>query len=223
LLLKGQVCFRNLSIGNPEGFKTDHAFQMDSILLEFVPRSLLSKRIMIRNINIDAPDIMYEQTLSGNNFGKIMENLKNTQTEKPAQDASRSGQKEETKVEIDKILISAGKIHVSMPGMGSAAAPIPLPTIQLADIGKDQRGASAEEVINQVFTAIFDGITRAVLSSGDIIGKGIEGIGDGAESAGKNAVEAAQAAGDTATDAGKKAVGAAREGIGAVKDLLGGK
>jgi len=213
-LLRGRVILSNLAIGNPAGFKTDHSFKLDRFLIEFVPRSLLSKRIIIRNITIDSPDIMYEQTLSGNNFGKIGENLKGAQSNKQAKETAKSGQTLETKIEIDKILINTGMIHVTMPGMASSAVPIPLPPVQLTDIGKDQGGASVEDVINQVFSAIFDVITKAVLASGDVIGKGVEGIG-------KGAVEGTQAAGEAAKDTGKEAADAAAKGLGEIKGLFG--
>jgi len=174
---------------------------------------MFSGKIIIRNITVVSPDIIYEQTLSGNNFGKVMENLKTAQAEEVREEKENaaSGKKDGRKVEIAKISIRDGMINVSMPGMG--AVPIPLPPVQMTDIGREGEGASVEEAVNLVFSAIFDGVTKAVLSSGDYIRGGIKDLG-------KGATAGAQALGSTAKDAGKEAGVAVDKGVEAVKGLL---
>ena len=63
-----------------------------------------------------------------------------------------------------------------------AAAPIPLPSIHLTNIGKEegQQGASAAEVIKQVFGAISHAITGAVTGTVGLIGGGAKAVGHGA-------------------------------------------
>lgn len=223
-LFRGAIRLDDLVVGNPSGFNTDHAFKVKTILVEWEPRSVLTKRIVIKNITVDSPDIIFEQGLSGNNFGKIMDNLKKpdeTKKEPAAEAPAESGKDEKTKVVIDLFLIKNGTIKLSLPGMGSAATPVPLPEVRLTDIGKESGGASPADIMTKIFSALFESLTKAVMATGDIIGKGLG-------SAGAAAADGVQAVGSTVADAAgaaKDAVGAAGESaaraVGDLKGLLG--
>ncbi len=232
-LLTGRVHLEGLVIGNPKGFETDHAFKVDSFQVEWAPASVLTKRVHVKSILIDSPSIMYEQTLSGNNFGALMDNLKEPE---PAGEAAPTKEEEEpapadakegVKVVIDTLRISNGRIGVSMPGMGSGSVPIPLPTIELTDIGKERNGASIPEVIKQVMGAIVQGVTKAVTSSGQLLGQGLktvgQGVGAGAQQVGSAALDLGKGVGAAASDLGKGVGGAASKAASGVKNLLGGE
>ena len=243
-ILKGKIHLDDINIGNPEGFKTDHAFKVKSINVEWEPKSVLSKLIVIKDITIDSPDIIFEQGLSGNNFGKIVDNLnkgkppaEKKEAEEPKKEAAGDDESN-TKVVINSFLIKGGMINLSLPGMGSAAAPVPLPEIHLTDIGKEKQGASVQEVANQVFGALFDSLKKVLASSLNLVGKGLENAGtvavDGAQAVGDTAKDAAKtvgdttkdaakAAGDTAKDAAKTVGGTAEKAVGEIKGIFGGK
>jgi len=233
-LFKGRIHLDNLNIGNPDGFKTDHAFKVDSINVEWDPKSVFSKLIVIRDITIDSPDIMFEQSLSGNNFGKIMDNLKKGKAPAEKKEASEprkeTAQKAEaeTKVVIDNFLIKGGKINFSMPGVGSAAAPVPLPDIHLKDIGREKQGVLAQEVVGQVFGALFASLQNILSSSLNLtIDKDLEKVGatavENAKVVGDTAKEAVKSAGDTAGEAVKSVSGTAEKTVGEIKGILGVK
>ena len=180
-LWSGRVYLKGLVIGNPDGFGRKEAISLGTLKARLTMRSLFSRRILVREILIDAPDITYEQTLSGSNLAKIEEQLSGTN------ETDKSGRK----VEITRLRITNGKIRYSAPGMRSAAIPIPLPTIELNDIGKESGGASLTEVVANVLSAIVGGAVKAVGASGQL-------IGDGAKTVGKKALKGAEAVGDKA-------------------------
>src|SRR5271168_1163205 len=64
-----------LFVGNPEGFKTPFAIQMDSVKVRIQISSLLKDTIVVDEINIQAPEIQFDGGLSGNNLSKILDNL----------------------------------------------------------------------------------------------------------------------------------------------------
>lgn len=218
--LTGRVRFEHLVIGNPSGFKADHAFQIDKFAVELVPSSVFSKRILIRDITIDSPDIQFEQTLAGNNFSKIMDNLKSSpspQTQPPKPQPDQSPKKSETTVVIDNFLIANGKIRVSMPGVSDVAAPIPLPSIHLTDIGKESGGTSVQDAAQKIFSAILTGVMQAVTASGNVRGKSLSDVG-------KSVVgDNVQQLGTTAKDAGKAMGDDATKAVEGVKNLFLGK
>ena len=227
-LFRGAIRLDDLVIGNPSGFNTDHAFKVKTIAVDWEPRSVLTKKIVIKNITVDSPDIIFEQGLSGNNFSKIMDNLKKPDEAKkePAAEApTDSGQGEKTKVVIDLFLIKNGTIKLSMPGMGSAAAPIPLPEVRLTDIGKESGGASPADVMTKIFDALFESLTKAVMSAGGIIGKGLGSAGsaavEGVQTVGTAAKDTVSAAGGAAKDAVGAAGETATKAVGELKGLLG--
>jgi uncharacterized protein involved in outer membrane biogenesis len=201
-LLRGQIKLKGLVIGNPEGFDTKNLVELGQLQVFLSMRSLLSKRILIHKILVDAPRISYEQSLSGSNLAKLQEQLGGTGETAQAEEPEKAEKKDEsgTKVEITQILITNGRISYSAPGMGSVAIPIPLPTIELNDVGKESEGASLAEVIGRVFGAVFDGVMKAVTSSGQLLGKGAKAVGDGAikgaGAVGGAAMDAAGAVGD---------------------------
>jgi hypothetical protein len=74
---------------------------------------------------------------------------------------------------------------------GGEVATVPLPDIELRDIGKDSGGATVEKVVEQVFPAIYKAITEAVLSSDKLLKEGVKAIEDAAKKAGDEAKEEA--------------------------------
>ena len=77
-LLSGSGAINGLVVGNPEGYKTTNAISVGSATLSLQPGSLLSDKIVIRKIEVIAPDITFEGGLSGNNLSKILANVNET-------------------------------------------------------------------------------------------------------------------------------------------------
>ncbi|MBM3346369.1 MAG: hypothetical protein FJY55_07750 [Betaproteobacteria bacterium] len=60
-----------LFIGNPRGFKTEHALKAASIELGVDPASLTRDVVVIRKVVVLAADINYETSEAGSNFDVI--------------------------------------------------------------------------------------------------------------------------------------------------------
>ena len=75
-LLTGSAGIKGLVVGNPEGYKSPQAISVGSTSVEVDPFSVLSDKIIIRSMRVDAPEITFEgNPFSGNNLGKIMQNI----------------------------------------------------------------------------------------------------------------------------------------------------
>ena len=61
--LNGSGAISGVSIGNPEGYKADHAMRVDEVRILLEPASLASDKIHIREMIIEAPSITYEGNL----------------------------------------------------------------------------------------------------------------------------------------------------------------
>lgn len=215
-LLEGHATLRGFVLGNPKGFKTDQAISVGEIIVALDPKSLLSDTIVIKRIYVNAPDITYELGLGKSNIGRILE-----QAEGPAEPEK----KEETggkKVVIEDFLIENGRVRISATLAMGVAAPIPLPSIHLTDIGKEEQGASPLEVIKQVLGAIVGSVTKVVTGTVGLVGDGAKAVGGAAaDAAGKTAEvvgDGAKAVGGAVMDAG----GAVGEGAAKVFDGVTG-
>jgi len=205
--LTGNARINGLVVGNPEGFKTPHAIKVDGLRVGIDPKSVLSDKIVVKEIVVEGPEVIFEAGLKGTNLGRILKNLEGDvpepETEQPEKEEPAEGGK---KVVIDDFLLKEGKIKVSSTLMQGTAVPVPLPTIHLEGIGEETDGASLAEVITTVFTAILEVVVQAAANSGELLGDGAELVGDAATKGAEVVGDAAGAVGGAATK-GLKAVG----------------
>lgn len=212
--VRGLVRIDELVVGNPDGFKTDHLFNLKQLLVRLQVRSLFTDTIVVKEVSVIGPEVTYESTLTGSNIGALQKALAGEEKEAGSEEKAPAEEpaKAETpgkKVVIEKFVFDEGLVNLSLPGMMGTAMPIPLPAIEMTDIGKDEEGgASLTDVIGEVFSAIFSAVTQVVTSSGKLIGDGAKLVGEGAVAAGGLAVDGATAAGGAAVD-GAAAVGGA--------------
>ena len=189
-------------MGNPEGFNTDSAFRLGSVRVRFDPKSVLSDTIHIKEVLVEAPQVTYEMSLKGSNVAKIKRNVDEfagkmlpagdgEEEEEPPPPPPDEAEKGGKKVIIDSVRVFDGKISLSATALGGKALPVPLPDIQLKDIGKESDGASIGDAISEIFSAIAGGIKGAVAGAGDLLKKGGEALTGSAKDVGKAAQEGA--------------------------------
>ena len=168
-------------IGNPEGYKTPQAISVGSAAVGVNPLSVLSDKIVVRSVRVEAPEITFEGNPFGkNNLGQIMDNINAiaksggpAATNAPPQ----AGKKPAKKIEVDDFLITGAKVHVSLTGMSGKEMTLPLPDIHLTDLGKGSDGITATDLTRRVFDAITSATLKAVSSAVTGIGKGAENVG----------------------------------------------
>jgi uncharacterized protein involved in outer membrane biogenesis len=198
-LLSGSGKISGLRLGNPEGFKTPQAISVGSASIALKPGSLLSDKIVIRKIELVAPDITFEGGFGGNNLGKILANLNEatggSDTNAPAQPAA---EKPGRKLEVDDFIISGAKVHVSVTGMGGKSLVVPIPEIHLTGLGTGPEGITAAELTRQVLTAIQQSAIKAADAAVADLGKSVT------KELGKNAGESAGKIGESISDLLKK-------------------
>lgn len=139
---KGELS--GLSLGNPKGYKTPHAFKAGHIELALDPASLAEDVILIHKIHIDSPDISYEKNDSGTNFDAIQRNVEHylgASKEKASKDTPK-------KMIIESLAIR--NIKVNYNGMLN----LTLPDIELHNIGKKSGGATSAQVTRAIIAEL---------------------------------------------------------------------
>jgi len=215
-LLKGELLFENFKVGNPEGYKTDEAFSLTKVFVSLEPSSLMSDTIRITEVQIIDPSLTLEAGLGNTNLGTILDNVNrfvpSGDPDKPKKKPEGDDEKTGKKVQIDHVVVSGGTVRLSAKILGGAALPIPLPSVELNDIGKkeeDQVGlveASAmilKEMLTGAIGAVGSGATASVESAKEA-GKAAVESGKTAVESGKAAVESGKEAGKAVVEGGKK-------------------
>jgi uncharacterized protein involved in outer membrane biogenesis len=167
-LLTGSARVKGLVIGNPEGYKATNAVSVGLAEVGVNPFSVLSGKIVVRSIHVIAPEITFEgNPLTGNNnISKIMDNLNaaSGSSAAPAGNTTPAAAKPGKKLEVDDFLISGAKVHFN-------GLTLPLPPVELTDLGKGPDGITATDLSKRVFSELTSAIIKAVASSATDIGK----------------------------------------------------
>lgn len=200
-IFSGQVNVEGLVIGPPEGFDAN-LFEIEQFKIDLDTSTLLckDKPIHIREIRIDSPIVSYELKGIHDNLHALLRKLGVDDSEDaPKDDPSANARK----IVIDHFIFEGGRVRIAVAdGKGAV---IPLPTIELRDIGAKNGGATGLEATGQIIKSIVTGTLKAVAGL----------VGD----VGGLAVDAVKGVGGAAVDGVKNAGGAIVKGIGG---LFGG-
>jgi uncharacterized protein involved in outer membrane biogenesis len=204
----GMGALRGLVIGNPKGFETPSAFELGEISLSLDVATVTEDVIVIKEINIKAPQVTYELGADGSNIDAIKRNVDSfVGPSAGGEQSASSDDGKGPKLVIEKLNITGGKVNVSATMLKGKTLSAPLPDIHLKDIGKDKGGASPGQVVERILASVKDGAGKAVGSLG--LDKMLGSAKDAAAAAAAGAKDAAAGAADSAT----KAAGDAASGL----------
>ncbi|MGE4504449.1 MAG: hypothetical protein AB7D51_03810 [Desulfovibrionaceae bacterium] len=217
-IFSGSGSLDGLTVGNPvnKGFKDRNLFDMENISIAIDTDSLTSDTIVIKDVTIKSPKIVYElKDFTDSNFDALLQNIEQSvgggaKAEKAEESAEAAEPGQSKKIIIDNLLITGAEVTADMTNMPGSGLTIPLPDIHLTGIGREEGGASAAETAEQVVAAIYDSMEKAFAASGDFVMKGGQWVMD---QGGAALDKAGEAAGDAVDGAGK-AVDDAVKGIG---------
>lgn len=202
-LLSGSGKIKGFVLGNPQGYQTPHAISVGSTSVSVSPGSLLSDKILVRSIRVEAPEITFEGTLHGNNLTKILDNVNGAAASPEASGDKNApkGNKAGKKFQVDDFLMTGAKVNVSMVGMGGKSVPVVLPDIHFTNLGQGPDGITAADLTQRVLQEVVASATKAVAGYATEIGKGATDL---TREAGKNATESVGKATKGVTDLFKK-------------------
>jgi len=180
-LIGGTAGLSGLVIGSPEGFDADQTFSLKDISVKLEPSSLMSDPVHINEIRITDPEITVEYKKGDLNIMALMDNL--------SQYSSEETEETTTKVIIDDLYITGGKVFVMGLPVGEEGEPIILPDIHLQDMGNvsgNEEGVSFVEASKETMAAVTSAVTQVLasskaqelLESGKSFIKGLFGGGD---------------------------------------------
>ena len=116
-LLTGSASLNGLVVGNPSGYKSPFAISVGKAAVSVSPGSLLSDKIVVKSIEVRAPEITFEGNPFGaNNLNQILANVNSAAgTNAPAAQTTTASGKPAKKLEVDDFLSPAQKFTPASP------------------------------------------------------------------------------------------------------------
>ena len=178
--LTGSGVLSGLTVGNPPGWNSANAFYLGRISISLKPFSIFGDHIVIDDLDIDQPEFVYETKILSSNISDL---LKNMSSGKGDQAATASNGRP-VKFEVKHLRLTRGKVTL---GVGATELPLPLPTIELRDLGTNEGGISADRLALAVMKSV----------SGEIIGTTTRAAGKIGSTAGAAAAEGVKKTGES--------------------------
>ncbi|MDC0325425.1 AsmA family protein [bacterium] len=158
-LMSGGGSLSGLRIANPEGFKSDAAITVENATLALEPGTLMSKKMVIRELKLEQPAITYERTLSGSNLDKIMEAIQKKIPE--TQEDS-----DEVRFQIDDFQILQAHVKLGLTALGGNGIEFTLPDISLKDLGTEGPGLTGAELTKEIMKTVLASVVDKATGQG---------------------------------------------------------
>ena len=167
--LSGQGSISGLRVENPEGFESQYAFELDSVLVSIDVNSVFTDAAEIESIVIMQPVITYETKIASDNIRTLLDNL--DEGDAPSSDPETEDDS------AQQIVIREFRMVGSQLNFVSAlvSAPITLADIEIRDIGAEGGSASAANAVRVVLQEL----VASILNSNDL--PGLDGLRESVE------------------------------------------
>jgi uncharacterized protein involved in outer membrane biogenesis len=166
----GNGTLRGFSMGNPAGWSDAKLVAVKKVHVSVMPKSLTADHIVINDIDVEAPEFDYETKVVSSNVSDLLANIEKAGGGSSAPQAAAKNGKP-IKIEVRHFRVRDGMVRL---GAGAAAIKIPLPPIELADIGTRENGVTpyrlATVVMRSVTSSIVHATTHAALNVGGTAG-----------------------------------------------------
>jgi hypothetical protein len=186
-LLSGSAEVKGLVLGNPAGYSAPQSIRIGNAAVSLAPGSVLSDKIVIHSITVNAADITFEgNPLGANNLTKIMDNVDALtgpadQADANAPAATPGGPKKAgKKLEVDYFLLTGATVHANLTGWVNRELTLPLPDIHFTGLGQGADGVTDADLTRKILSAITAGTLKALVNSVDGLGKHAAGAAKGA-------------------------------------------
>lgn len=167
--LSGEGTLTGLSVGNPEGWGPGDAFRLGKVHISMEPFSVLDDHIVINELTIEEPQFFYETKFVSSNIGDLLKNIENAIGKPGAQPKTDKG--EPIKLVVKKLVMKEGRVNIGAVGQQLS---IPLPPIDMADIGVQEGGVTPAQlgfaIMRHITPTIIAASMQALSTSGGTSG-----------------------------------------------------
>ena len=169
---EGKGAIQGLEIGNPKGFKAPRALMLGEMRLAIDFSTIASDVIRVKEIVLEAPAISYERGGGSDNMTVIQKHVE-------AEVAKLAGPKKAGAAPGKKFVIDNLYVRNAKVSYGDTAT-LPLPDLHLRDIGKKSNGATAGEIVKNVWDALASSVTGLASRAWSGVKEGAKNVLEGA-------------------------------------------
>lgn len=179
--LGGSGTLTGFAVGNPKGWSDNNAFYLGKVSIKVQPSSIFGDHVIIDEVFIDQPEFRYETKIVSSNIGDLLKNIEAATGSKDSQATTKEGKP--MKFEVKHFRLQNGKVTV---GVGAAALPLPMPPIDLENLGTKEGGITSGQlafaIMRSVTTSVIQATTQAATKIGGTMGSA---AGDSVKKAGE--------------------------------------
>lgn len=170
-----------LSVGNPAGWSATDAFRLGKVHINLEPFSLMKDHIVINELIVEEPEFFYETKLVTSNINDLLKNIEKAVGAKEADPKTADGKP--IKLVVKKLVLKDGRVAI---GAGGQVVTIPLPPVDMIDIGVKEGGVTPA----QLGVAVMRHVTPTIIAAS------MQAFTQGAGAGGAAAVEGARQVGE---------------------------
>ena len=181
--LKGLLTINDLRVANPPDFSHRDLVGIDEFRLDLDPDTLQADTLLIEDLVITRPKVRFERQIMTDNVKALQKEIEKATTRRgqftadtEKQEVPEAEEEEGQKVVLEHVLITKSTVQAKLSAL-PATPPIPLPKIELHDIGKEKGGTSAAQASREVFDTFYDEMIGAVGNTTGFAGDVLKGGG----------------------------------------------
>jgi uncharacterized protein involved in outer membrane biogenesis len=177
--LNSSGTIRGLSIENPQGFNSDYAIQLDELSVNLNASSVFSDVVEIESVRVVQPQITYETRITNDNIRALIANLSSDSTGETENGASVAQSEAGKRIIIRRLTLVDPQLNLVA---AIVTAPIPLPDIELNDIGAEDDSTTVADALQLVMSTLSSTILSASLPNLEDLREGVQDrLQDGVE------------------------------------------
>ena len=170
---------RGVEIGSPPFFASQHTAHFGEIRVALDPLTLADDVVLIREVTVDSPRIVYERGREGSNLDAIQKSIDAYVKRAEREGAPAAGTRPPRRFIVDRLTIRGGTVTMTNPALKGQGITFDLPELTLTDLGKPEGGLRASQVASRVTNALIREIARKMLTNVELLKKGgVEGAVD---------------------------------------------
>jgi uncharacterized protein involved in outer membrane biogenesis len=201
--LFGKVRITNVRIGNPTGYSEKPVFALGEFRFDLDTWSLFGQKpIIVNEVIIRDLAVSYEVVKGVSNIDALQKNLPKSDKSAEVKQADPANNQPARKVIVEHFECRGGSVAYRAAITANQSVTMPLPLIEIRDIGKESDGVSPVEASTRILGEVASSVGKAVTqvagqvvdaggkvidASGKVIGEAGNLVGDGAKAAGDGA------------------------------------
>jgi len=163
--VSGAGTLTGFSVGNPQGWSSGNALSVSKVHFAVEPSSFFKDTIVINDLSVDQPEFAYETHIVSSNIGDLLKNIENAVGGGKSESADKNAKPK--KFIVKHFILQNGKVTV---GVGAAAVPLVIPTVELKDLGVAEGGLTGGQLTFAVVRAVLPNIIAATTQAAGNLG-----------------------------------------------------